>query len=289
MRRRTSFQRSSGSVAPTTCIISDESTVPASRHSSSVRPCTRACRNPAAKKSPAAVVSVTCSTFPAATAAFSSVPELASRRAAVEPFAPNFTMKRMIDDYINRFYLKESKYAKALKKNNFAKAKELVAWKKNVTEKWDGISVLETQIPSELISNSIFGQDYTVRVKLNTNGLADSIGVEMVIYSVEKGNQKYHTRIEFHEVSREGDVVTYELKDTIKSSGVFHYGFRIFPKIRIPGKLRYRVSYSGYILLPNLMAASGSHFSREKKNAAISTMVSDSPDGEGHGSLSTGT
>ena len=149
---------------------------------------------------------------------------------SIAHIAPNFTMKRMIDDYINRFYLKESKYAKALKKNNFAKAKELVAWKKNVTEKWDGISVLETQIPSELISNSIFGQDYTVRVKLNTNGLADSIGVEMVIYSVEKGNQKYHTRIEFHEVSREGDVVTYELKDTIKSSGVFHYGFRIFPK-----------------------------------------------------------
>ena len=41
---------------------------------------------------------------------------------SIAHIAPNFTMKRMIDDYINRFYLKESKYAKALKKNNFAKA-----------------------------------------------------------------------------------------------------------------------------------------------------------------------
>lgn len=52
----------------------------------------------------------------------------------------------------------------------------------------------------------------------------------MVIYTVEQGNQKYHSRIEFSEIAREGDIVTYELKDTIKASGVFHYGFRIFPK-----------------------------------------------------------
>lgn len=149
---------------------------------------------------------------------------------SIAHIAPNFTMKRMIDDYINRFYLKESNYAKTLKENNFAKAKELVAWKKNVAEKWDGITVLETQIPNELLTNSMFGKDFTIRVKLNTNGLADSIGVEMVIYTVEEGNQKYHSRTEFTEIAREGNIVTYELKDTIKASGVFHYGFRIFPK-----------------------------------------------------------
>ena len=144
--------------------------------------------------------------------------------------APKFTMQRMINDYLDRFYVKESKYAKELKKNDYAKAKELVAWKENVIAHWDGIKVLETDIPSELINSSTFGKEYTITTKIDTNGLADSIGVELVIYSIEKGEQKYHSRIEFKESAREGNIVTYQLKDFITSSGLFHYGFRIFPK-----------------------------------------------------------
>lgn len=144
--------------------------------------------------------------------------------------APKFTMQRMINDYLDRFYVKESKYAKELKKNDYAKAKELVAWKENVIVHWDGIKVLETDIPSELINSSTFGKEYTITTKIDTNGLADSIGVELVIYSIEKGEQKYHSRIEFKESAREGNIVTYQLKDFITSSGLFHYGFRIFPK-----------------------------------------------------------
>ena len=144
--------------------------------------------------------------------------------------APKFTMQRMINDYLDRFYVKESKYAKELKKNDYAKAKELVAWKENVIAHWDGIKVIETDIPSELINSSTFGKEYTITTKIDTNGLADSIGVELVIYSIEKGEQKYHSRIEFKESTREGNIVTYQLKDFITSSGLFHYGFRIFPK-----------------------------------------------------------
>ena len=117
-----------------------------------------------------------------------------------------------------------------MKKNDYAKAKELVAWKENVIAHWDGIKVLETDIPSELINSSTFGKEYTITTKIDTNGLADSIGVELVIYSIEKGEQKYHSRIEFKEFAREGNIVTYQLKDFITSSGLFHYGFRIFPK-----------------------------------------------------------
>ena len=54
---------------------------------------------------------------------------------SIAHIAPNFTMKRMIDDYIERFYLKEGKYGKDLKKNNFAKAKALVEWKDNVVSR----------------------------------------------------------------------------------------------------------------------------------------------------------
>ena len=147
---------------------------------------------------------------------------------SIAHIAPNFTMKRMIDDYIERFYLKEGKYGKDLKKNNFAKAKALVEWKDNVVSRWDGIKVLEAT-PLDPSANS-FGDKIKVDAKIDTNGLADSIGVEMVVYSVEEGQQKFLNRYDFKEVKREGDIVSYELKHEIAVPGVFLYGFRIYPK-----------------------------------------------------------
>ena len=147
---------------------------------------------------------------------------------SIAHIAPNFTMKRMIDDYIERFYSKEGKYAKELKKNDFAKAKELVAWKDNVAARWDGIKVLESTSVDSAVS--IYGDKVTVSAKIDTNGLADDLGVEMVIYSNEEGVQKFCNRYEMKEVAREGDVVKYELKHETKLAGMFNYAFRIYPK-----------------------------------------------------------
>ena len=147
---------------------------------------------------------------------------------SIAHIAPNFTMKRMIDDYIERFYSKEGKYAKELKKNDFAKAKELVAWKDNVAARWDGIKVLDSTSVDSAVS--IYGDKVTVSAKIDTNGLADDLGVEMVIYSNEEGVQKFCNRYEMKEVAREGDVVKYELKHETKLAGMFNYAFRIYPK-----------------------------------------------------------
>ena len=58
---------------------------------------------------------------------------------SIAQIAPEFTMKRMLDDYIYRFYDKEGKRSKLLKANNFAKAKEIAAWKQEVASKWNEI------------------------------------------------------------------------------------------------------------------------------------------------------
>ncbi len=148
---------------------------------------------------------------------------------SIAHIAPNFTMERMINDYIARFYSKEGKYYKTLKRDNYAKAKELVAWKENVVSHWDGVQVVETNIPNDLC-NAVFGKEHTITAKINTNTLADDLGVEMVVYSKESGEHKFHNRIEFKEIARDGDIVTYELKNFITDSGAYDYSFRIFPK-----------------------------------------------------------
>ncbi|MDR2824336.1 MAG: alpha-glucan family phosphorylase, partial [Prevotellaceae bacterium] len=95
---------------------------------------------------------------------------------------PHFTMKRMIDDYISRFYNKLATRGKSLKINNFAKAKELAAWKEKIAAAWDNIDVVEVSVPEGLQNNSSVGENYVINVVIDTKNLHDNgIGVEMVI------------------------------------------------------------------------------------------------------------
>ncbi len=149
---------------------------------------------------------------------------------SIAHIAPNFTMKRMIDDYIVRFYNKEGEYSRALKADNYAKAKQLVEWKENVANRWEGVHVIETHVPAELMNSSIFGHEYTVTTKIDTNGVNNDLGVELVVYSNEHGEMKFKEAVEFNKIAEDGNIVTFELKDFIKSAGLFQLGFRIFPK-----------------------------------------------------------
>ena len=44
---------------------------------------------------------------------------------SIAQIAPEFTMKRMLEDYIERFYSKEAKRSKLLVADNYKKAKEI--------------------------------------------------------------------------------------------------------------------------------------------------------------------
>lgn len=141
--------------------------------------------------------------------------------------APHFTMKRMIDDYITRFYDPESRRFNALAANNFALAKEIVAWKEKVVAAWDGIKVLDFQADGPIASST--GQTYNVKAVIDTNGLGRSIGLEFVVYRVKDGEEHLYETKQFTVTKEDNSILTYELHDKIHDAGVFRYGFRLYP------------------------------------------------------------
>lgn len=141
--------------------------------------------------------------------------------------APHFTMKRMIDDYITRFYDPESRRFNALAANNFALAKEIVAWKEKVVAAWDGIKVLDFQADGLIASST--GQTYNVKAVIDTNGLGRSIGLEFVVYRVKDGEEHLYETKQFTVTKEDNSILTYELHDKIHDAGVFRYGFRLYP------------------------------------------------------------
>ncbi len=146
---------------------------------------------------------------------------------SVAKIAPHFTMKRMIDDYIERFYEKEAKRSKSLAAHDYKLAKEIVAWKENVAAAWDGVHVVS--IDDNYASAGKTGDAAKVIVKIDTNGLGSSIGLEGVLFRVENGEEKFVAAEPFKIVAEEGNIVTYELKTTLREAGVFRYSYRIYP------------------------------------------------------------
>lgn len=149
-------------------------------------------------------------------------------KRSIGDIAPHFTMKCMIEDYIHRFYDKEAARSKKLQANDCALAKEIVAWKEKVAAAWDGIKVFDIQASD--ITNSTTGNDFATRAIIDTNGLGKDLGLEMVVYKKEDGEEKFWFTKPFDVVKEEGNVLTYQLNMKLKDAGVFRYGYRLYPK-----------------------------------------------------------
>lgn len=149
-------------------------------------------------------------------------------KRSIGDIAPHFTMKRMIEDYIHRFYDKEAARSMKLQANDCALAKEIVAWKEKVAAAWDGIKVFDIQASD--ITNSTTGNDFATRAIIDTNGLGKDLGLEMVVYKKEDGEEKFWYTKPFDVVKEEGNVLTYQLNMKLKDAGVFRYGYRLYPK-----------------------------------------------------------
>ena len=148
---------------------------------------------------------------------------------SIAHIAPNYTMSRMLRDYTDRFYSKEGERTAKLCANNFALAKEIVAWKETVASKWNDVKCLDINISDSLKNASPEGAPIEATVKVDTAGLGDSISLELVIYHAIDGEEKFHGTRQFKLVATDGNVNTYHLKDKINDSDIFRYGFRIYP------------------------------------------------------------
>ena len=108
--------------------------------------------------------------------------------------APDFTMKRMLDDYIDRFYNKLATRSLLLQGDGFAKAKSIAAWKEEVASHWDKFQVESFTCSQDLSTDMpIVGKEYKFNLVIDRHELQGMLGVEMV---TTKENTETHESIE---------------------------------------------------------------------------------------------
>ena len=149
--------------------------------------------------------------------------------------APTFTMKRMMDDYYERFYLPLGKSQTAVSKSGYQPAKEYAAWKQNVIEKWAGI---ETRTNDTFDSSNHplpVGEAFTATVELHLNGLAaEDVTLEGCFYQRIDERRVALARSEAFQVASDQDgTATFKLAIDPELAGVYEYGFRLRPTHRM--------------------------------------------------------
>jgi len=146
--------------------------------------------------------------------------------------APEFTMKRMIDDYYEKYYSKLYKRNKYLIDNNFEKARELAAWKKDIRGEWDNIEVLNYSF--EKAGENVYrsGHDYRAEIALDVKGIPkDNVGVEFIItHQNKRGEHEFVASEEFKLISCKNGKCLYRTNLVPEKAGSFFYGIRIYPK-----------------------------------------------------------
>ena len=145
--------------------------------------------------------------------------------------APEFTTKRMITDYLNRFYIPQEKRASQLKADDFKAAKDLTVWKQKVRNVWDKIEIVNVDMPDIAKEELGIGQIYPISITIDKVDPDIDLGLEMVM--VSSGTDDKNTKVvhaePFTVVETNGSQVTYKLSLSLNYPGVFRFGLRIFP------------------------------------------------------------
>ena len=149
---------------------------------------------------------------------------------SIAQIAPHYTMKRQLDDYYDRFYIKQAKRFKELSKDNNRLAKEIAQWKEAVVERWDAINVVscEWDFPA---NGCEAGRSYNIKYVINEQGLDDAVALEKVNVCLDKdGNEKVFSVEPLKMTGHEGNNYTFEAVLKPNQFGQYKSAIRMYPK-----------------------------------------------------------
>lgn len=151
---------------------------------------------------------------------------------SMSQIAPDYTMKRMLDDYIDRFYNKLATRSSHLRENSFAEAKAIAAWKEEVAQHWDSFQVESFTCSKDLsIDGPVVGQEYSFNLVIDRKDLQGMLGAEVVVTKENSENHQLellYTK-QFELKKEEGSKLFFELKTTPSEAGNHKMGFRVYP------------------------------------------------------------
>ncbi len=150
---------------------------------------------------------------------------------SIATIAPHYTMKRQLDDYYSKFYIKLAERSAMINANGYQEAKEIALWKETVAERWDSIKVVASDT-SVITNGAETGKTYKIQYVIDEQGLTDAIGLELVTLKNDQdtSDRRVMRVVPFELQKVEGNLYTFECSFEINHAGSFKTAVRMFPK-----------------------------------------------------------
>jgi starch phosphorylase len=153
---------------------------------------------------------------------------VAKMKNAIRSCAPQFSMRRMIKEYTENYYLPAAAHGKEFSAENYALARELAGWKAQLGQRWQA---LQLQAEAQATGQLTVGEVLQVRAKLWLNGVEEAqVAVELIAGQQTKTGVLIDPLVvPMQAVGHDNGAVIYEGALTPKDSGVLSLGVRARP------------------------------------------------------------
>jgi len=147
-------------------------------------------------------------------------------KRSIATLLPRFSSRRMVSEYLAKFYLPASRQGRRLTEGAFEAGNKLAAWKERVRESWDKLQLQRLDTHRR---NLMYGDSLRFEVGVSLNGLKpEDVVVELLL-----------TRQTEHEKLKEPRRYRFEWEGVMTDAGEHRFVLQITPEMC--GKLEYRV------------------------------------------------
>ncbi len=142
-----------------------------------------------------------------------------------------FTMKRMLDEYNDKYYSKLAVRAVAIKADECSMAKSLSDWKTLASKHWDEVVVKSVKVPDSSSQALRFGESFKAEVILDCGSLSpEDIGMEVVFGLKQDGRKEEVLFVRpLDLIASTNGTATFSCEFGIEHAGVLDYAIRMFP------------------------------------------------------------
>ena len=154
-------------------------------------------------------------------------------KKSMAEIAPDYTTKRMMDDYYARFYHKLANRSRLLHENNYAKVKEIVQWKEDTASKWETFEVVKLEFnPNQKMDFNNSNEEVYGQIVIDKKEMMCDLTVECVVVDHDTMNKepRFIESYEFDLVKTEGSLIYYETRKALNDPGTHQYGLRVYPR-----------------------------------------------------------
>jgi len=147
-------------------------------------------------------------------------------KAAIRTVAPRFNTRRMVKEYVERYYARAAQLHARLSADGYALARERAAWKARLRAAWPDVRIERAEVAETTLH---IGQPLRVAAVVHVGALEpEDISVEAVV--TPHGHQAPLRAVTLRPAGRQGEAsLRYEGELTLEESGKFALGLRVVP------------------------------------------------------------